>query len=128
MRKELISDLHYLLLKKSPDPYIEMFHLLMFARLYCRTFMKVPTHACTRIEDLRYMLWCIKQQKVPLSCKELAINGYDVMEVCNMSAGKGVACTLEHVLALVQEGRLVNSRCALRAYLKNLKTCTHTSR
>lgn len=128
MRKELISDLHYLLLKKSPDPYIEMFHLLTFARLYCRTFMKVPTHACIRIEDLRYMLWCIKQQKVPLSCKELAINGYDVMEVCNMSAGKGVACTLEHVLALVQEGRLVNSRCVLRAYLKNLKTCTHTSR
>lgn len=128
MRKELISDLHYLLLKKSPDPYIEMFHLLMFARLYCRTFMKVPTHACTRIEDLRYMLWCIKQQKVPLSCKELEINGYDVMEVCNMSAGKGVACTLGHVLTLVQEGRLVNSRCVLRAYLKNLKTYKHTSR
>lgn len=128
IRKELISDLHYLLLKKSPDPYVEMFHLLMFARIYCRTFMKVRTYACTRIEDLRYMLWCIKQQKVPLSCKELAINGCDVMELCNMGAGKGVACTLEHVLALVQEGRLVNSRCALRAYLKNLKTCTHTSR
>ena len=124
MRKELISDLHYLLSKKSPDHYIEMFHLLMFARIFCRTFMKVPTHACTRIEDLRYMLWCLKQQKVPLSCKELAINGYDVMEVCNMVAGKGVACTLEHVLALVQEGCLVNSRCVLRAYLK---TCKHTN-
>lgn len=128
MRKELISDLHYLLLKKSPDPYIEMFHLLMFARIFCRTFMKVSTLACTRIEELRYMLWCIKQQKVPLSCKELAINGCDVMELCNMGTGKGVACTLEHVLALVQEGRLVNSRCVLRAYLKNLKTCEHTSR
>lgn len=127
VQKELISDLHYLLLKKSPDPYIEVFHLLMFARIYCRTFMKVSTHACTRIEDLRYMLWCIKQQKVPLSCKELAINGYDVMELCNMGASKGVACTLEHVLALVQEGRLVNSRCVLRAYLENLKTCKHTS-
>ena|GEM_PF-502005 len=127
VQKELISDLHYLLLKKSPDTYIEMFHLLMFARIYCRTFMKVSTHACTRIEDLRYMLWCIKQQKVPLSCKELAINGYDVMELCNMGASKGVACTLEHVLALVQEGRLVNSRCVLRAYLENLKTCKHTS-
>lgn len=127
VQKELISDLHYLLLKKSPDPYIEMFHLLMFARLYCRTFMKVRTYACTRIEDLRYMLWCIKQQKVPLSCKELAINGCDVMEVCNMGAGKGVACTLEHVLALVQEGRLVNSCCVLRAYLENLRTCKHTN-
>ena len=127
VQKELIFDLHYLLLKKSPDPYIEMFHLLMFARIYCRTFMKVSTHACTRIEDLRYMLWCIKQQKVPLSCKELAINGYDVMELCNMGASKGVACTLEHVLALVQEGRLVNSRCVLRAYLENLKTYKHTS-
>lgn len=127
IRKELISDLHYLLLKKSPDPYIEMFHLLMFARIYCRTFMKVSTLACARIEELRYMLWCIKQQKVPLSCKELAINGCDVMELCNMGAGKGVACTLEHVLALVQEGRLVNSRCVLRAYLENLKTCKHTS-
>lgn len=127
VQKELISDLHYLLLKKSPDPYVEMFHLLMFARIYCRTFMKVRTYACTRIEDLRYMLWCIKQQKVPLSCKELAINGCDVMELCNMGAGKGVACTLEHVLALVQEGRLVNSRCVLRAYLENLKTCKHTS-
>lgn len=124
VQKELISDLHYLLLKKSPDPYVEMFHLLMFARIYCRTFMKVRTYACTRIEDLRYMLWCIKQQKVPLSCKELAINGCDVMELCNMGAGKGVACTLEHVLALVQEGRLVNSRCVLRAYLK---TCKHTN-
>ncbi len=127
IRKELISDLHYLLLKKSPDPYIEMFHLLMFARIYCCTFMKVSTLACARIEELRYMLWCIKQQKVPLSCKELAINGCDVMELCNMGAGKGVACTLEHVLALVQEGRLVNSRCVLRAYLENLKTCKHTS-
>ncbi|WP_311430818.1 CCA tRNA nucleotidyltransferase [Fannyhessea vaginae] len=127
IRKELISDLHYLLLKKSPDPYSEMFHLLMFARIYCRTFMKVSTLACARIEELRYMLWCIKQQKVPLSCKELAINGCDVMELCNMGAGKGVACTLEHVLALVQEGRLVNSRCVLRAYLENLKTCKHTS-
>lgn len=127
VQKELISDLHYLLLKKSPDPYIEMFHLLMFARIYCRTFMKVRTYACTRIEDLRYMLWCIKQQKVPLSCKELAINGCDVMEVCNMGAGKGVACTLEHVLALVQEGRLVNSCCVLRAYLENLRTCKHTN-
>lgn len=127
MRKELISDLHYLLLKKSPDPYIEMFHLLMFARIFCRTFMKVSTLACAQIEDLRYMLWCIKQQKVPLSCKELAINGCDVMELCNMGAGKGVACTLEHVLALVQEGRLVNSRCVLRAYLENLKTFKHTN-
>lgn len=127
MRKELISDLHYLLSKKSPDHYIEMFHLLMFARLYCRTFMKVSTLACARIEEIRYMLWCIKQQKVPLSCKELAINGCDVMELCNMGTGKGVACTLEHVLALVQEGCLVNSRCVLRAYLENLKTCKHTS-
>ena len=127
VQKELISDLHYLLLKKSPDPYVEMFHLLMFARIYCRTFMKVSTLACARIEELRYMLWCIKQQKVPLSCKELAINGHDVMELCNMGAGKGVAYTLEHVLALVQEGRLVNSRCVLRAYLENLKTCKHTS-
>lgn len=119
MRKELIFELHYLLLKKSPDPYTEMFHLLMFARVYCRTFMKEYTHACTLIEELSYMLWRIKQQKVPLSCKELAINGYDVMELCKLSAGKEVANMLEHVLARVQEGRLAHSYGALRAYLKN---------
>lgn len=59
----------------------------------------------------------IIEQNQCFKLKDLAINGYDVMNILSLKEGKDVGAILQEVLGLVMNGDLENDKVRLVEYL-----------
>lgn len=66
---------------------------------------------------LRLMVSDIIEQTQCFKLKDLVVDGYDVMNLCDVKEGKDVGCILNEVLDAVISGELKNERTAIIKYL-----------
>ncbi len=80
---------------------------------------KCPSAAswASKLDDYTRLVRQESRHEPPLTTRQLAVNGADVMRVCGMAPGPGVGMQLEVLLNAVMEGELPNEREALLAWL-----------
>lgn len=83
-----------------------------------------PQADLSPLEEFSQRLKKIQQESLAFSLKNLAINGYDVMEHLNLSPGPAVGKALNYLLEKVLEDPSLNTREALLGELKRWAT-TH---